>query len=427
MTRATLVLVAAMILLILGPAAPGRVDAALVSVTGTETWDGVANPHAADGVTLGGSGTAADPYIYKIPDGMTITGGGLIQTLVNKHINFRFLNGDLQLDSGNRIDVQTGQRGATARLTLRLGNNDLTGSGTIFNSNQYVGPLDVSILGMGDVSLSAISLAKLDAGAADVNILAAGSLNITNIDTRDLAGGGGAGGNVTVRGGAVTLGNIDTASLRYTSPYPNGDVYLGGLTGPPFIPAWPGNVLGNHLTVNGVIDTFGVLTTAGGGNITLQGVKTTLGAGFGVEQGPLATLSISAGKVQYGQIAGDLFVDNSGGGFSATHDVDWSPVSYRPFERQSFDSAGEAAAAGWKTFNNTGGGNNFGFSNTDYTGLISWEGEAGGVFSRSGGFGYYGDTEIGGPWTRGNTIWATGEFDIAGHCCPVISRIVTTA
>src|SRR5437773_9007045 len=54
--------------------------AALVTVTNLEVWDGTNNPHAADGVSIAGSGTRLDPFIYTIPpEGMLITTNGYIE------------------------------------------------------------------------------------------------------------------------------------------------------------------------------------------------------------------------------------------------------------------------------------------------------------------------------------------------------------
>ncbi len=81
-------------------------------------------------------------------------------------------------------------------------------------------------------------------------------------------------------------------------------------------------------------------------------------------------------------------------------------------EVQPFDNATSAAMAGWSSFGSAANGNNYGFSNSDFTGGASPAGEAGGVFARSGSASYYADLTIGGTLTRSQEIEAAGEFDI---------------
>lgn len=86
-------------------------SAALVTVSSIEVWNGSNNLHSAEGVTLSGSGTVAAPYVYTIPNGMTLVSGGIIRlsgTVVNaapnntdtNNVTLRFTGGNLQMDAG---------------------------------------------------------------------------------------------------------------------------------------------------------------------------------------------------------------------------------------------------------------------------------------------------------------------------------------
>ncbi|PYI89814.1 MAG: hypothetical protein DME26_00185, partial [Verrucomicrobia bacterium] len=82
--------------------------AALVTVTNLEVWDGTNNPHAADGVSIAGSGTRLDPFIYTIPpEGMLITTNGYIELSASADrdnpyddysVWFMFSGGNLQMN-----------------------------------------------------------------------------------------------------------------------------------------------------------------------------------------------------------------------------------------------------------------------------------------------------------------------------------------
>ena len=84
-----------------------------------------------------------------------------------------------------------------------------------------------------------------------------------------------------------------------------------------------------------------------------------------------------------------------------------SSTEFQDFERQR-----AARAAGWKGFNNTGNGNDFGYSaGTNFTGSASGTSEAGGTFSRNRDLAYYADTTLGGVFTLDDTFSAEGEFE----------------
>ena len=111
-------------------------SASLVTVSSTETWDGISNPHSADGVALSGAGTDANPYTYTIPNGMTITSTGRINlhSAGDYSIKFVIQGGDLQMDAGAVLNVERfGIRTIpNKRFVLDLsGTNSITGAGQI--------------------------------------------------------------------------------------------------------------------------------------------------------------------------------------------------------------------------------------------------------------------------------------------------------
>ena len=83
-------------------------------------------------------------------------------------------------------------------------------------------------------------------------------------------------------------------------------------------------------------------------------------------------------------------------------------------ERQNFDDAAAATAAGWTGLRNTPGdglGVNLGFRATNHAGGTL--GEAGGVMpARTPGFAYFADTDLGGSLTESDRITAGGRFTI---------------
>lgn len=76
---------------------------------------------------------------------------------------------------------------------------------------------------------------------------------------------------------------------------------------------------------------------------------------------------------------------------------------------QSFDSS----PADWVQINNPNGGNNFGFSNSDFTGVTSGAGESGGSFVRTDQRHSYIDTTIGGSSGLDLPLSFSGELDVA--------------
>jgi hypothetical protein len=173
-----------------------------------------------------------------------------------------------------------------------------------------------------------------DAFPGYVQVDVSGSVSVNSIDTQDQAAGGNDGGNVTVRGGSVTVGDVDTRALRTASgDRLSGDVLLEARQ------ATGDNTLGNTINVTGVVNTDS--TIGHDGDVTMSGVVVTLEAGFAAVTGD-GPVSIHAGIVQYGRTPGDLFIDDSGG-YSAAHDVFWTAAGaeyYASYPRPYYDAEG---------------------------------------------------------------------------------------
>ena len=285
-----------------------------LTVSTTETWAG-APMH---GITPTGSGTAASPYVYAIADGMILTGSGVIK-MGSKYVTFDLNSATAGLDmaAGSYFDLTGSSRlSDPGACRITLGANNLTGSGDFKTADISKDSMDVNIVGTGDVSVNSFYMRTSDAYAGDVYVDVAGSVSIVSVDTHDQASGGNDGGNVTIRGADVTAGAIDTRSMRTASSTAfSGNVVLQARDTSGV------NTLNNTLNLHGVINTDAASGTDG--NVTISGVVVRLESGFNVTKGG-GLLNIHAGAVQYGKTAAELFVDNSGGGYSATHDVPWS-------------------------------------------------------------------------------------------------------
>ncbi len=308
------------------------VAAATVSITSLETWDGTLNPHAADGVILSGG-------VYTIPNGMTISGSGQIQMFSatpTPNVTFRFPAGSGGLSITNTLntfDIYEGTRDATSRLlTFEMNDNDLTaaaGGGNFYSRDTGRDGMSVKILSStgGDITLGTIGLNHHDSEKTTVEIVAGGNVTVGSINTSDGNAGGNAGGDVTIRAPTVTVGPIWTYSDRTSSSTANGSIMIEALGYPAFDEAVaPGNHLDNTLALLGLLATE---HTSGfdqaGGDVTLRAVRMTLGAGFSVTKETDALLNLYAGVAGYNMTAGDLFIDNAPGVYTATHNVQWVP------------------------------------------------------------------------------------------------------
>jgi hypothetical protein len=283
--------------------AAGVARAAPVTVSGSETWDGAANPHAADGVVLTTNGTT---YTYTIPYGMTISAGGSVNLGSSDNgFVFAFTGGQLQIDPGGIFNVgRTVTKSGNTPLTLDLGGAAIVGGGAI--TNKEIGTRVLTITNVADITLSAIDMSVQDQPRGSLIVRSTGNVNVKLLGNYDSnAGGNSVSGGIDVRAESITVSNVYTYAAR-PGAYVNGDVLLAALGAPGYnMGATTANDHNNTLTINGRIDTLGGAGTSGG-NVLLSGVVVTLGAGFTNDVPTSAVLNTYAG---YG--GAEHFTNNS--------------------------------------------------------------------------------------------------------------------
>ncbi|MHC4356664.1 MAG: Calx-beta domain-containing protein, partial [Planctomycetota bacterium] len=288
-------------------------SAEVITISSTEIWDG----REQHGITPYGSGTSADPYVYDIAAGMAFTSSGVIK-MNDKYVVFDFSygTGGLEMAAGSYFDL-TGSASLSdpGKCWIVLGTHSLTGAGDFKTVDITKDSMDVVIGGINDVSVNSFYMRTDDAFPGTVYIHVAGTVNIGSIDTQDQAPQGNNGGDVTIYGGDITVGDIDTRSLRTaSSDRTSGSVLLEARD------YWGANMLSNDVNLSGTVNTDSPVGTDG--DVSMSGVVVTLESGSNIARGS-GLLDISAGLEQYGRTADDLFIDNSGNGYSATHDVPW--------------------------------------------------------------------------------------------------------
>jgi hypothetical protein len=302
----------------------------------TETWDGIANPHAVDGVTLSGSGTDEDPFTYTIPKGMHLTSTGRINlhSAGDYSIQFVFEAGDLQMDAGavlniERYNIRTGKKVFVLDLG---GTNSITGAGQI-------GPItsrDSCVRALTIKNVRNVSLANIDLHTANVNttdprdmtITASGAVFVSGlIDNSDQDNGGDGGWGVTIQAASIDVNNVDTRGMRNDPP--GRPPYSGNVVLQALSPAGGystadsvNNTSANKITVRGAIRTFGVDERTMQGSVTLQAVVMQLVYGD-IQVAPSGTKMLQVGVERGGASAADLFVDVSGSGQPVAYDVQW--------------------------------------------------------------------------------------------------------
>lgn len=329
-------------------------SAALVTVSSTETWDGINNPHATDGVTISGSGTDADPYTYTIPNGMRVTSTGkvVLHGAGDSSIKFVIQGGDLQMDAGavlntERYAIRSGLRFFTLDLS---GVNSITGAGNI-------GPIttrDSTLRALTIQNVKNVSLANIDmhvenanTGPADfrpISITASGAVVITGtVDNSDRDTGGDGCGDITIKAHTLDVNHVDARGFRNDpsgrAPY-SGNVFLHALS-----PAGNydpndniNNTSSNRLTVRGAIRTMATDSRTLYGNVTLQGVVQQLVYGV-IDVPPDATKTLEVGELRGGASAADLFVNVSNSSEMAANVIKWAgPFTSPPGSGPSFNS-----------------------------------------------------------------------------------------
>lgn len=311
-------------------------SAALVTVSSTETWDGVNNPHAADGVTLTGTGDISDPYTYTIPNGMLITSAGkiVLHSAADNNIKFVIEGGDLQMDAGavlntERLAIRDGRRYFTLDLS---GTNSITGNGTIGQRNNNNSIFrDLAIQNVKNVRLAEIfmQVANGNRGPADfaqISIVATGAVLISGtVDNADRDTGGDGAGDITIKANTIDVNHIDARGFRNGGRDPfSGNVTLQALSPVGNYDPNDGvnNTGANKLTVRGAIRTFSVDPDTIGGNVTLRSVVLQLVFGV-IEVPPLGAKTLDVGVVRSAAATSDLFVDVSSSGLTVNNVVQW--------------------------------------------------------------------------------------------------------
>jgi len=314
--------------------------AALVTVNSTEIWNGVTNPHASDGVTVSGSGTLIDPYLYIIPDGMTITTNGYIQLSSSADrdnpfddfsITFQFSSGNLQMDAGATIDTQRPSRSGRRDFFVDMGGGSITGSGKIIGlrptgDKAYL-PRGLNIFSAQNISLATIDLhvENVNGNVPTLDLSVAGNITISGtVNMSDLDLGGNNVNNVLIQAETLNLNGVDTHASRSGGGARNGNITLRALASASNYDPAAANVFANRMVLNGPINTHGAGTT--GGNITLEAVVLQLSGGFTLDKSVDGVLSARAGNDTLGSPQSDLFINVPGASITPTFDVNWNGV-----------------------------------------------------------------------------------------------------
>jgi hypothetical protein len=301
----------------------GRAEAVII-VSGNEIWDGIQNPHAAQGVTLAGN-------VYSIPEELLIGSGAKIQlddALVagpTGSITFQFTgSGGLKFaDNTSIIDVYTGGRFvAPATFTLNLGNNPISsmvaGAGRIVNGASVLNgnsgdSMGVVITSNSNIALGEIDITRVDSRSVGINVIAGGNVEIGRLANPDTNSGGDAVLDVNVAASSMTLGTIDTRAFRPDGIRRNGDINLKALAPPSFDSAnAAGNLAAQHIiTLNGLVNTNGPPINNADGDINLTAVKVVLGSGFATNLSENADFNVLAGLTGGSYTEASLFMNSS--------------------------------------------------------------------------------------------------------------------
>jgi hypothetical protein len=313
---------------------------AFVSISSVEQWDGIQNPHAAEGITLSGSGTDADPAVYTIPADLVVASSGGITLSArpptggqdlppDNSITFKFVGGNLQIASGGFINVARRTRDGVKHILLSMGGGDILGAGRIDGLwDSLSTPRVLSITDARNVTLTSIDLhvENVNNRGRHLSILASGRVTIASIDNSDRDPGGNDAGDVIINGAAIRAGSIDVTAARTDSGVKNGTIRLTALGPPTYdLNAALENTAQNQLVLTGLVSTAGAPATLPG-NVTLTGVVIELQPGFQMRMAQGATLTLSAGMYPNGVGAKptDLFIDQAGTQLAPSYVVQWS-------------------------------------------------------------------------------------------------------
>jgi hypothetical protein len=316
-------------------------DPGPVVVDTVEYWNGLENPHAADGVTLSGAGTPANPYVYTIPAGMSITANGAIwltsdlsNTNEDAAIKFVFASGDLQMAAGAEINTARPARSGAVDFVLDLAGRSITGAGKIvglrgFGSSRPYKPRDLTITNALGVMVQDIDshTESILSPVGRISIFATGKVVVTGkLDTSDIqVAGGSAAGNIVVKAGQVTVNDVDTRAFRSDGAVVNGSIELRALEAAAgYNRNSPANGFTNRLILNGQILTAGAGANIATGGVKLYGVVVQLNGGYSLTLPANGTLDFRAGVTNVSTTASSLFVNASGQNPAVSHSVAWN-------------------------------------------------------------------------------------------------------
>jgi hypothetical protein len=311
---------------------------AVIMITSDEVWDGIQNPHAADGVTLNVTGTiAAGNWVatYTIPQEVYIAPGvnvylhDISNTDTTMDLNWNFTgSGGLRFgDANSTIDVTKGGRNLSPSLkvfTLNMNNNPISGdaasAGRIINGIYVLGAttgdsLGVNInAGTAPVAIGTVDVSRDDAFSAAVNVTTRGHIDIDNIGTADPNTGGGSAMNINITGESMTLGNFNGFQNR-TSGGSQANITLRALGQPQnSVGDFTANTLAdNTITLDGLVKTNGMggAGTSNNGNLVVNAVKLTLAPTFALDLNEGATFVANVGEAANGFTQSQMFVNNS--------------------------------------------------------------------------------------------------------------------
>ena len=317
-----------------------------VIVDTVEYWNGLENPHALDGVTLTGAGTAANPYIYTLPSSMTITANGSVwlskdltlgNTSEDTTIKLKFAAGDLQMNAGAVINTARPSRSGSMGFILDMGGRSIAGSGRILGLRGPGGlrqqkPRDLLITNAVDVALQDVDshTENVSGGVGLITIVATNKVVVTGeLDASDTqVAGGSSGGNILVKARQVTLNTVDTRALRNDGLTSNGSVEVRALEpGPSYNVSSTANTFSNRLTLNGPVLTAGAGPTIASGGVKFYGVPVQLNGGFGVTVPANGTLDVRAGQTNLSNATSNLFVNLSAQNPSVAYSVLWNNLA----------------------------------------------------------------------------------------------------
>jgi hypothetical protein len=306
------------------------VSAAPVNVSGSELWDGTANPHVAEGVTLTTEEINGRAYqVYTLGRGLSIHASGVI-TLGAANICLRFPPGSGGLSLEGAINLNRGTRSFAPinYFRLEMNDNNIAGAGDFIVDPGVNDCLATEIRGTGDVSFDEYRVSGSDFGTGgQLDVQIGGAFEARNLFGFDSADSGNRGRDFAIRARSIVVrGDILTYAGRTASPaVGGGNVILAALAYPAFDSSSALNTLSNAVTMRGQINANAAWGDAYDGSIAATGVVVTLTGPFNVPDSNTRAPEFRTGLPQYGKTAADFFIDQSTDArtYGATNDVQW--------------------------------------------------------------------------------------------------------